>query len=37
MEILDYTFLSTIMNTAQSPLPAGAKLALAPLPRNLEE
>jgi len=34
MEILNYTFLSAIINTVQSPLPAGAKPVLATLPRN---
>jgi len=34
MGILDYTFLSTIVNTVQSPFPAGAKPVLAALPRN---
>ena len=29
-----YVYLSMIMNTARSPLPAGAKPALPPLPRN---
>jgi 4-carboxymuconolactone decarboxylase len=28
-----YTFLSMIMNTARSPMPAGAKPALAPFPK----
>jgi 4-carboxymuconolactone decarboxylase len=28
-----YTFLSMLMNTARSPMPAGAKPALAPFPR----
>jgi len=30
MEILDYSFLSMIMNTVWSPLPADAKPALVP-------
>jgi hypothetical protein len=34
MEILDYSFLSMIMNTVWSPLPADAKPALVPLPQN---
>ena len=29
-----YTFLSMVMNTARTALPAGAKPALAPLPAN---